>query len=375
MADLARMSALGVNPEYWRGRTVFVTGHTGFMGGWLALWLARGGANVTGFALAPPTEPSFFEAVGLKQDLESHIADVRDGEALAAAVAAANPEFIFHLAAQPLVRAAHAEPAFTFATNVMGTVNLLQAARAADAVRAIVVVTTDKVYDNREWDWGYRENDRLGGREPYGASKACAEFVVDAFRQSYLLNGDSAVGVATVRAGNVIGGGDWARDRLVPDAIRAFSDGEILALRNPQSIRPWQHVLEPVHGMLMLAERLCAEPIAFSNAWNFGPTREDTCTVERVVGDLARLWGKGAEWRPDPPSVGPREAGTLALDSAKAIAELGWRPVWALAETLARTATWYRSFYAGGGVRALSLEQIDTFAGWSAHHPIAMAGG
>ncbi len=375
MADLARMSALGVSPEHWRGRKVFVTGHTGFMGGWLSLWLARAGASVTGYALAPPTEPSFFEAVGLEHDLESHIADVRDGEALAAAVAAANPEIIFHLAAQPLVRAAHAEPAITFATNVMGTVNLLQAARAADNLRAIVVVTTDKVYDNREWDWGYRENDNLGGHEPYGTSKACAEFVVDAYRHSYLLNGGSAVGVATVRAGNVVGGGDWARDRLVPDAMRAFSRGKLFELRNPKSIRPWQHVLEPVRGMLTLAERLCAEPKAISGPWNFGPAREDTLTVERVVGDLARLWGKGARWRADSRSGGPREAGILALDSSKAIAGLGWRPFWSLAETLAQTVTWYRTYYAGGGVRALSLEQMDTFAGWHAHRPMAVADG
>ncbi len=368
------MSALGVSPEHWRGRKVFVTGHTGFMGGWLSLWLARAGASVTGYALNPPTEPSFFEAVGLEHDLDSQIADVRDGEALAAAIAAANPEIIFHLAAQPLVRAAHAEPAVTFATNVMGTVNLLQAACAANNLRAVVVVTTDKVYDNREWDRGYRENDTLGGHEPYGTSKACAEFVVDAYRQSYLLNGGSAVGVATVRAGNVVGGGDWARDRLVPDAMRAFSGGEMLALRNPQSIRPWQHVLEPVRGMLTLAERLCAEPNEISGAWNFGPAREDTCTVERVIGDLARLWGAGALWRSDSPSDGPREAGTLALDSAKAAAGLDWRPVWTLAETLAQTVTWYRTHYAGSDVRALSLEQIDIFAGWPAHRPMALAG-
>ncbi|MEE8515679.1 MAG: CDP-glucose 4,6-dehydratase, partial [Alphaproteobacteria bacterium] len=282
MVQLAEgnMPGFGLDTGFWAGRRVFVTGHTGFMGGWLCLWLGRLGAEVYGYALTPPTEPSLFEAAGLASHMASTIADVRDYERLSAALQAARPEVVLHLAAQPLVRRAYAEPVETYATNVMGTVNLLEAVRQCPTVRAAVIVTTDKVYENHERTRGYRETDALGGREPYGNSKACAEFAADAYRRSYFH--DSDTGIATVRAGNIIGGGDWAQDRLVPDAMRAFAVGEPLHIRHPNSVRPWQHVLEPLSGFLVLAERLAAAPADWAGGWNFGPDENDARTVAWV---------------------------------------------------------------------------------------------
>jgi len=357
------MSAVGINDGFWRDRRVFLTGHTGFVGGWLSLALARLGARVTGYALTPPTEPNLFAAVRLAKTVDSTIADVRDGAALAKAVAAAKPEIVFHLAAQPLVRDAFADPVGTYATNVMGTVHLLEAARAVPNVAAVVVMTTDKVYLNKEWPWGYRENDRLGGREPYGTSKAAAELVVDAYRESYLGAGPRPVGVATVRAGNVVGGGDWARDRLVPDAVRAFAGGAPLLLRNPLAVRPWQHVLEPVRGLMVLAERLAADPTRYAGAWNFGPAEGDMWPVERVVAHLIRQWGRGARCEMAR-GAQPYEARLLSVNSAKASAELGWEPVWRVAEARDRAVEWYRAFHDGGAdLRALTLDHIERFAG------------
>lgn len=356
------MSAVGINDGFWRDRRVFVTGHTGFIGGWLGLWLARLGARVTGYALTPPTDPNLFTAVRLADDIDSRVADVRDAARLADAVAAARPEIVFHLAAQPLVRDAFADPVGTYATNVMGTAHLLEALRAADGVAAIVVMTTDKVYANQEWPWGYREIDRLGGREPYGTSKAAAELVVDAYRHSYFAVRPRPVGVVTVRAGNVVGGGDWARDRLVPDAMRAFAATAPLTLRNPLAVRPWQHVLEPVRGLLMLAERLAEDGARFDGAWNFGPAESDMWPVERVVAQLIRLWGRGARCEMAR-GAQPYEARLLAVNSAKASAELGWDPVWRVGEALDRTVEWYRAFHDGADMRALTLDQIERFAG------------
>ena len=264
------MSAHGVNRKFWSGKRVFVTGHTGFMGGWLCVSLLRMGAVVHGYALPAPSRPSFHDALNLDTAVDSTIADVRDLDRLNAALQRSKADIVFHLAAQPLVRQAFAEPVDTYATNVMGTVHMLEAMRRADAVQAAVIVTTDKVYDNLERPWGYREADMLGGREAYGSSKACAELVVDTFRRSYF-DGAGAPGIATVRAGNIIGGGDWAADRLIPDAVRAFSAGRTLEIRYPDAVRPWQHVLDPVHGFMMLAERLAEKPTDWSSAWNFGP--------------------------------------------------------------------------------------------------------
>jgi CDP-glucose 4,6-dehydratase len=356
------MSAVGINDGFWRDRRVFLTGHTGFVGGWLSLALARLGARVTGYALTPPTEPNLFAAVRLAKTVDSTIADVRDGAALAKAVAAAKPEIVFHLAAQPLVRDAFADPVGTYATNVMGTVHLLEAARAVPNVAAVVVMTTDKVYLNKEWPWGYRENDRLGGREPYGTSKAAAELVVDAYRESYLGAGPRPVGVATVRAGNVVGGGDWARDRLVPDAMRAFAGSAPLLLRNPLAVRPWQHVLEPVRGLMTLAERLVDDPVRYAGPWNFGPAEGDMWPVERVVAHLIRQWGRGARCEMAR-GAQPYEARLLSVNSAKASTELGWEPVWRVGEALDRAVEWYRAFHDGADVRTLTLDHIERFAG------------
>jgi CDP-glucose 4,6-dehydratase len=341
----------------WQNRRVLVTGHTGFKGGWLSLWLAARGAHVHGFALDPPTTPSFHEACGVAGIVaDDRRGDLRDPAALDDCLAAARPEVVFHLAAQPLVRRSYREPLETFDANVMGTARLLEAARRCDAVRAVVVVTTDKVYDNREWDWAYRETEPLGGADPYSASKACAELVCESYRRSFLAAG--GIRLATARAGNVIGGGDWAADRLVPDFLRAVTAGEPLAIRAPRSVRPWQHVLEPLAGYLLLAERLL-ESDRFAEAWNFGPAEDDARPVGDVVDELCRLV-PGARWHRDGADH-PHEAGMLRLDSTKARQRLGWRPRWGLEEALARTIDWHRAWQGGADMAAVSLAQIQAF--------------
>lgn len=352
-----------VDAAFWQGRQVFITGHTGFMGGWLASLLLGLGAKVSGYALAPQDGSGFFEATDLGSRLqESVIGDVRDTGALEAALVGASPSVVFHLAAQPLVRRAYSEPEFTFGTNVMGTVNLLEAVRRCPSVKAVLVVTTDKVYANMNTTHPYCETDRLGGREPYSASKAAAEMVVDAYRHSYFVPpgaGDGGVGLAAIRAGNIFGGGDWAADRIVPDAVRSFQAGRPLVLRNPASTRPWQHVLDPLPGYLRLAENLCADPAAFSEGWNFGPIVDDC----RPVGTLARLlgdaWGEGAEVRVEPDNRIFEEQ-LLALDSAKAGRRLGWTPRWNLETAVARTVEWYKAYYSRDDVWALTQSQCAT---------------
>ncbi|MGB8275128.1 MAG: CDP-glucose 4,6-dehydratase [Alphaproteobacteria bacterium] len=354
------MSAGGVNRDFWKGRRVFLTGHTGFMGGWLAAWLARLGARVTGYALKPPTDPSFFEAFGVAKLVDSKIADVRDLPALAAALRAAKAEIVMHLAAQPLVRQGYAEPVETFSTNVMGTVHLLEAMRACPSVAAAVIVTSDKVYDNREQPRGYREHDVLGGREPYGASKACTEIVVRAYRDSFFDGGTGRIGIATARAGNVIGGGDWAKDRIVPDAVRAFSEHRPLLIRNPHATRPWQHVLEPLRGYLMLAERLMAEPARWSGGWNFGPAPSDARPVSWIADEIAAIWGEGACWHPvNGTSV--YEAKLLSIDIAKAESELGWHPAWPVERAAAATVDWYKGHLRRGDAGRLTHSQIEAY--------------
>ena len=354
-----------VNPMAgpWRGRSVLVTGHTGFKGGWLALWLARLGARVHGFALDPPTAPSFFDTARVADVLASDTrADLADLDALRSVLARAQPVAIFHLAAQSLVRESYRDPLATFATNVMGTAHVLEAARAIPATRALVVVTTDKVYENRESMHAYEEHDPLGGHDPYSASKAASEIVAASYRSSFFTGNDAeAPRIATARAGNVFGGGDWAKDRLVPDALRCFAAGEPLRLRFPAAVRPWQHVLEPVAGYLALAEALLGGGgVQCAQAWNFGPTEQDMASVGDVAAAIARLWGEGARVEAST-DMHPHEAGLLMLDSRRARDTLGWRPRWSLEHALARTLAWQRSWHAGADMQAITLAQIDDY--------------
>lgn len=346
--------------DAWRGRRVLVTGHTGFKGSWLSLWLHAMGADVTGFALPPPTESSLFAAARIAELVRHVEGDVRDAGALADAVAEARPEAIFHLAAQPLVRLSYEAPVETYATNVMGTVHVLEAARSAPDLRAIVCVTSDKCYDNREWVWPYRESDPMGGHDPYSSSKGCAELVTAAWRSSYFARGGPAL--ASARAGNVIGGGDRAVDRLVPDLVRAFEAGVAPLIRSPGAVRPWQHVLEALAGYLLLAERLLAGERHFAEGWNFGPSDEDARPVSWIVERMRAAWGGGAG--APLPDTGPRphEAGLLRLDSSKAHALLGWRPALRLEQALEWIAAWHKAVAAGEDARAVTLAQIAAYS-------------
>jgi len=353
------------SPAFWHGKRVLVTGHTGFKGGWLCHWLLRLGASVSGLALAPDTEPSLFRQSQLAERLDSRLFDIREPEATRAAVQRAEPDIILHLAAQSLVRRGYEDPAGTYATNVMGTVHLLEACRQADAPRVFVTVTSDKCYLNREAGAPFRESDPLGGADPYSSSKAGAELVTAAYRQSFFAAGAPSVGLASVRAGNVIGGGDWAADRLLPDCARAFAAGRPVELRNPQSVRPWQHVLEPLAGYLLLAERLWTDA-SFAEAWNFGPRDSDASTVSDVVDAVARLWGGTPGWTAQPGDH-PHEAMQLRLDSAKAQARLGWAPRLPLDQALAWTVEWYRRAEAGEPARTLVDNQIAAYEARAGH--------
>ena len=353
-----------VTAPAWRGRSVMVTGHTGFKGSWLTLWLGKLGAEVHGFSLEPPTSPNLFEVARVGDVCASDVrADLANLAALTSALRGARPTVVFHLAAQALVRESYRDPIGTFGTNVMGTANVLEAVRRCDSVEAVVVVTTDKVYENRESSHRYAECDPLGGRDPYSASKAAAEIVAGSMRSSFFgsQNGHRAR-VATARAGNVLGGADWAVDRLVPDCLRAFASGDPVELRFPNAVRPWQHVLEPLSGYLLLAERLCAAGgERFARAWNFGPAADSDATVGDVAAAAARLWGEGAKVSHKSEGDDPHEAGLLHLDSSLAHAELGWRPRWTLGETLARTVEWHRKWMDGADMADVSREQITLY--------------
>ena len=349
---------LQINRDFWRGKRVFLTGHTGFKGGWLSLWLADLGAEVHGYALAPPSEPNFFTVAGVETRLGSHtLADIRTFDALAHAMQAARPDVVLHLAAQPLVRYSYAEPLETYAVNVMGTVHLLEAVRRTPGVQAVVNVTTDKCYENREWVWPYRENEAMGGADPYSSSKACSELATAAWRASFL---DTAgIRVASARAGNVIGGGDWAADRLVPDFLRALDAGRTLNIRSPRATRPWQHVLEPLAGYLLLAQRLCEDGAAYTEAWNFGPDDHDARPVSWIVEHLCRQV-PGAAWHCDS-TPQPHEANSLKLDSSKAKSMLGWTPRWNLETALARTLEWHQAWVRGEDMGRCSRDQISAY--------------
>ena len=352
------LSLRNPDPNFWRDRSVFLTGHTGFKGGWIALWLSHIGAKVHGYALAPPTKPSFFEETQLQSSLSSStINDIRDFQNLSAAMQAALPSVVFHMAAQPLVRESYNSPVDTFSTNLLGTVNLLEVTRKIDSVQAIVNITTDKCYENQEWLWPYRENDRLGGHDPYSSSKACAELASAAYRKSFLA--DAGIHLATVRAGNVIGGGDWAADRLIPDFLRALDIGETLHIRFPNAIRPWQHLLEPLSGYLLLAEELVKQGADYAGAWNFGPEEGDAKSVSVIVKQLCEKF-PGSRWQLDGEPQ-RHEATLLKLDSAKAKARLNWTPRWALETALNKTIEWHQAWKRGESMAAFSTQQIEAY--------------
>lgn len=344
---------------HYAGKRVFITGHTGFKGSWLTYLLWQAGATVRGYSLAPATSENHFDRLGLATKIDHHLGDIRDADRLRNALVEFRPEYVFHLAAQALVRLSYEDPGGTFSTNVMGSVNLLEAVRACDSVRSLVYITSDKCYENLEWIWGYRESDALGGRDPYSASKAAAENVFSAYRQSYLAH-IPQLGAASVRAGNVIGGGDWACDRIIPDCIRAVIAGESIHLRNPKATRPWQHVLEPLSGYLLLGLRLYEDPLRFQGAWNFGPSTLEICTVHQVASAIIEHLGRGSiEFAQDASIL--HEANLLQLNCEKAHQLLGWRPRWDLAQTLEATAMWYKDFLDGGDSELMTSKQIDTF--------------
>lgn len=347
-----------MSPGFWRGKKVFITGHTGFKGGWISHWLYELGASVGGYSLESPTQPNFFAEAQLQKSLEnSTIGDIRDLAALTRAVKATKPDIIFHMAAQPLVRESYKAPVETFAANVIGTVNVLEAARQCGTAKAIVNITTDKCYENKEWQWPYRENDRLGGHDPYSASKACAEIVAAAYRNSFLTDAD--IHIASARAGNVIGGGDWAMDRLIPDFLRALDTEEPLTIRSPHAVRPWQHVLEPLSGYLLLAEKLFEEGSEFAEAWNFGPNDDDAKPVSWIVDQLCS-GVPGAKWQTDN-TIQLHEAGLLKLDSSKAKARLGWTPRWNLEAALNKTMEWHKAWRRKADMTETTSAQIAEY--------------
>lgn len=354
-----------MEPSFWQSRSILITGHTGFKGGWLTMWLHELGARIHGYALDPPTDPNLFETARIKSMLASDTrADLADIEALKTVFKEKKPEVVFHLAAQPLVRESYNDPLGTLSTNVIGTTHVLEAVRAAATVRAVVFITTDKVYQNREWVYPYREIDPLGGVDPYSASKAAAEIVTASYRASFFSERSGhPVRVATARAGNVIGGGDWANDRLVPDCMRAFAAGKPLSLRFPQAMRPWQHVLEPLAGYLQLATKLCSnEGEKFAQAWNFGPDASGDAIVQEVAKLTARLWGTRAHFENAPSSNEPHEAGTLRLDSTLARSMLGWRSRWSLVQALNKTIAWQKAWMQGTDMAAFSIAQICDYS-------------
>lgn len=352
-----------VDSSFWAGKVVLLTGHTGFKGSWLSLWLQSMGAKVIGYALPAPTNPSLFVVANVAEHMVSIESDIRDFTALSSVFNKYQPEIIIHMAAQPLVRYSYANPIETYSTNVMGTVHVLEAARLTSSVRAIVNVTSDKCYENREWPWGYRENEPMGGHDPYSNSKGCSELVTSAYRNSYFYPDnykDHGVALASGRAGNVIGGGDWAEDRLIPDIMRAIAKGEPVYIRNPNAIRPWQHVMEPLSGYLVLAQKLYEENSSYAESWNFGPSDQDAKPVQWIVDNLTHSWGEGASWVLDSGDH-PHEAHYLKLDCSKAKARLNWVPKWHLDEALAKIVKWQKHYQQGSDMKEVTLKQIADY--------------
>lgn len=363
MGSKSPLEGVVVNASFWQDKRVLLTGHTGFKGSWLSLWLQSLGAQVVGYALAPPTKPSLFEVANVGVGMISVIADIRDLQNLRAVFTQYQPEIVIHMAAQPLVRYSYSEPVDTYSTNVMGTVNLLEAVRLSNSVKAVINVTSDKCYENREWVWGYRENEAMGGYDPYSNSKGCAELVTAAYRNSYFhpeKYHEHGVAVASARAGNVIGGGDWAEDRLIPDIMRAISQGQPVNIRNPLAIRPWQHVLEPLSGYLLLAEKLCTQGASFAEGWNFGPNEDDAKPVQWIVEKLINTWGDDASWVMHGGNH-PHEAHHLKLDCSKARTRLDWYPRWALNEALEKIIDWHKAIINGENMHTKTLEQISQY--------------
>ncbi len=352
------LSMAPINRTFWQGKRVLLTGHTGFKGSWLSLWLQSLGVTLRGIALEPPTNPALFNVANVAAGMEYTITDIRDFAAVKAQMDEFKPEIVIHMAAQPLVRLSYLQPIETYSTNVMGTVHVLEAARHTSSVKAFVNITTDKCYENREWVWGYREDEPMGGHDPYSNSKGCAELVSSAYRKSFLK--DAGIAMATARAGNVIGGGDWAADRLIPDILRALEKGEPVLIRNPHAVRPWQHVLEPLSGYLLLAERLYMHGQIEAEGWNFGPRDEDARPVQWIVEHLCGNWGYGASWTLQPGNH-PHEASFLKLDISKARQRLQWMPRWSLDTALAHITNWHQAWLNGHDMRTLCLQQISEF--------------
>lgn len=349
-----------MNALFWKNKKILMTGHTGFKGSWLSLWLQSMGANVVGYALAPPSHPSLFDVARVAEGMISLEGDVRNIDQLQAAMEQHQPEIVIHMAAQSLVRYSYQNPVETYATNVIGTVNVLEAVRQTSSVKTVVVITSDKCYENREWVWGYREHEAMGGYDPYSSSKGCAELVTAAYRQSFFNKKENIVAVASVRAGNVIGGGDWAADRLIPDIVRAISENRPMLVRNPNAIRPWQHVLEPLSGYFLLAQRLYEEGADYAEGWNFGPSDDDAKPVQWIVERYTQLWGEGASWALDQ-SEHLHEAHYLKLDCSKARMRLDWRPKWSLAQALENITAWHKAHKQGKNMREFSLKQIAAY--------------
>jgi CDP-glucose 4,6-dehydratase len=356
---LEKLEKLTLNRNFWKNKKVFITGHTGFKGSWLSLWLQDCGAILQGYALGPNTKQNLFDAASICNGMKSMIGDIRNLESLSKSMRNFAPDIVIHMAAQPLVKLSYDDPVKTYSTNVMGTVNVLESVRATSSVKAVVNVTTDKCYKNKEWIWGYREYDEMGGHDPYSNSKGCAELVTSAYRNSFFKY-PGAAAIASARAGNIIGGGDWAKDRLIPDIFKSFENKEPVLVRNPSAIRPWQHVLEPISGYLLLAEQLYIHGETYSGGWNFGPNDEDVKPVSYIVEYLTSRWGKGVRWKHDE-AKHPQEAILLKLDITKAKNLLKWKPKWSLNQTLDHTVSWQKEYLNGGNIKKITLEQINQF--------------
>ncbi len=347
-----------IDSKFWKNKRVFVTGHTGFKGSWLSLWLHELGATVKGYALKPETTPSLFELASIDAIIDSDIGDIRNLKQLKSSMTSFNPDILIHMAAQPLVRLSYKEPIETYDTNVMGTVKVLEAARLCPNLKSIVSVTTDKCYENKEWDWGYREDEPMGGYDPYSSSKGCVELVTSAYRRSFLQ--EKGIGLASARAGNVIGGGDWSNDRLIPDILRAFEQSKAVVIRNPKSTRPWQHVLEPLSGYLRLAQKLYETPSDYAEGWNFGPYEQDAKPVDWILDQMVTMWGEGACWQLDKGNH-PHEANYLKLDISKANSRLGWQPTWQLEQTLKKIIDWHQHYLNGDSMRNVCVTEINEY--------------